>query len=427
MISLTPLRMKELIKKIYFLNLYLGIFTVIIFFDLQSSSSSNEPLIPVLIKKWTKTEAFEHQSELVWNLENAKDSIIYDANDPQANYIIPEDNCTISYKNNRWYVNGKEVKITALKIKIKGNGQIIHAKNQYKHFLFFLIREDYVFFIHLLPMEEYVFEVLTRETFVVWPFESHQLFSIAVRTYALNKIIEANAKKRPYALRNDIHNQTCIPEKHPAAFDQFKKAIKSTRGTVLVCNGKPILSMYHACCGGIIPGKCRGFDFEKHPYLKRMSSCTYCKDCKRSEWGRDEEVENIMKKLVENKTINEAGTDISIGRIKRSKSGAVQSVEFIITPLHYGSAKKRKKRYGKKTITLTHKECKKLFALNPHQQSFFIESIKKENNRIFIEGKGQGHHMGLCQQGARKMVEAGKGIREILGFYYPRSILIKWY
>ena len=42
-----------------------------------------------------------------------------------------------------------------------------------------------------------------------------------------------------------------------------------------------------------------------------------------------------------------------------------------------------------------------------------------------IEGKGHGHHMGLCQWGAREMVRLGWEYEDILEFYYPDTQLMK--
>jgi stage II sporulation protein D len=55
------------------------------------------------------------------------------------------------------------------------------------------------------------------------------------------------------------------------------------------------------------------------------------------------------------------------------------------------------------------------------KSTFF--SVQKEGNNIILKGRGYGHGVGLCQEGA--MVMASKGFRfsEIIGFYYP-GILI---
>jgi len=41
-----------------------------------------------------------------------------------------------------------------------------------------------------------------------------------------------------------------------------------------------------------------------------------------------------------------------------------------------------------------------------------------------LEGRGYGHGVGLCQEGAMVMALSGKSFREIIGFYYPGVMII---
>jgi stage II sporulation protein D len=48
----------------------------------------------------------------------------------------------------------------------------------------------------------------------------------------------------------------------------------------------------------------------------------------------------------------------------------------------------------------------------------------REPRSVVLQGTGQGHGIGLCQQGAKAMAQAGAGFREILSHYYPNTELI---
>jgi stage II sporulation protein D len=48
-----------------------------------------------------------------------------------------------------------------------------------------------------------------------------------------------------------------------------------------------------------------------------------------------------------------------------------------------------------------------------------LRSDLYEVDHLHFRGKGQGHGVGLCQDGADAMAGAGKSYREILAFYYP--------
>ena len=63
---------------------------------------------------------------------------------------------------------------------------------------------------------------------------------------------------------------------------------------------------------------------------------------------------------------------------------------------------------------------KKLYSLVPAVKSFCFFS-KKNQKQIMFKGRGYGHHVGLCQWGAREMVRDGWDYRRILQFYYPNT------
>lgn len=55
------------------------------------------------------------------------------------------------------------------------------------------------------------------------------------------------------------------------------------------------------------------------------------------------------------------------------------------------------------------------------KSAFF--SVKLENNKVLLTGKGFGHGVGLCQEGAIEMARLGYDYKQILGYYFPDFIL----
>jgi stage II sporulation protein D len=49
----------------------------------------------------------------------------------------------------------------------------------------------------------------------------------------------------------------------------------------------------------------------------------------------------------------------------------------------------------------------------------------REEHEVILEGEGQGHGIGLCQQGAKAMAQAGSDFGEILSHYYPNTTLAR--
>ncbi|MGH7635271.1 MAG: hypothetical protein ACRENC_16160, partial [Gemmatimonadaceae bacterium] len=49
--------------------------------------------------------------------------------------------------------------------------------------------------------------------------------------------------------------------------------------------------------------------------------------------------------------------------------------------------------------------------------------VRANGGRLVFEGTGSGHGIGLCQRGAEQMGIAGRSYREILAYYYPRTLV----
>ena len=53
-------------------------------------------------------------------------------------------------------------------------------------------------------------------------------------------------------------------------------------------------------------------------------------------------------------------------------------------------------------------------------------TILPTRSGVFFYGRGWGHGVGLCQQGAKAMAEAGYDAMEILRTYYPKLRPAHW-
>jgi stage II sporulation protein D len=55
------------------------------------------------------------------------------------------------------------------------------------------------------------------------------------------------------------------------------------------------------------------------------------------------------------------------------------------------------------------------------RSAFF--SVEKEGQTVVLKGRGYGHGVGLCQEGARVMAAKGFKFNEIINFYYTGVII----
>jgi stage II sporulation protein D len=49
--------------------------------------------------------------------------------------------------------------------------------------------------------------------------------------------------------------------------------------------------------------------------------------------------------------------------------------------------------------------------------------VRREGDHIVVDGRGEGHGIGLCQHGANIMATLGADYRRILNYYYPNTLI----
>ncbi len=301
---------------------------------------------------------------------------------------------TIGHSRGVLYVNGRRCSKKQIHL-IPHNGTIRYGNHSYHGSMMIIAHENSWLLINVLDLEDYIYSVLQSESWPGWPLEVNKVFAVSSRTYAIAMMVRSNAKKLPYHLRNTNVHQT-YEGVHENA--DLRRAVEKTKGVFIGHHNKPILAMFDSCCGGIIPAHIRDFDFSKAPYLAREYPCTHCKRCKIYHW----EVEYSMDQLerIFKTDYPHLSKIKSLEVSKRDKAGLVDKIAI-------GGKKQNASITGKK-----------LYSLLKDVKSFCFD-IQMRNNTVRIKGRGYGHHLGLCQWGAREMVRDGSDYRSILKFYYP--------
>ncbi|MBD3272942.1 SpoIID/LytB domain-containing protein [Candidatus Dependentiae bacterium] len=303
-------------------------------------------------------------------------------------------------KNNLKIINSNELRIHAKDFSIKLNG------TPYQGIIILKIipKENKLFIINKLQLDDYIYSVLVSEIYQTWPHEMQKVQAVVSRTYAIYHMkVNKNRKKRlPYDIKKSNFHQR-YNGFH--TYDHLKEAIEETKGLIITHNNKIALAMFDACCGSIIPAKMDNLDFKKAPYLARKKSCKFCKNYSLYKWKRIISIDEFLKRLKEN--INITSKIVGCGKLlrifvtKKNAAGIVKQVKLICS---------------KKNIILSGNQIwdsmkNKILSLN--------FSINKQGDKIVINGKGFGHQIGLCQRGARELVNRGWDFKNIINFYYP--------
>jgi stage II sporulation protein D len=306
---------------------------------------------------------------------------------------------TVMAKNGVLFCNGYKITHSVRLEPLCGYGECNGVS--YDGYFSCIAYKDSFLCINHVDVEDYIVAVLRTESWPGWPLEVNKVFAIACRSYVACKANEAKRATRPFHVKNTNAHQT-YRGRHNVSV--LKKAVEQTRGVVLCFNQKPILAMFDSCCGGIIPAHIEDFDFKKVPYLAREYACTFCKTCSLYSWEVSYEHHVFNQLINEYKKELQVLRDISV--TKKDGAGLVSEV-FL---------------KGRRSPVIV--SGKKMYSLLKDVKSFYFDVHKKEKHIVFF-GRGFGHHIGLCQWGARQMVKEGWDYKSILQFYYPRTQFMK--
>jgi stage II sporulation protein D len=329
-----------------------------------------------------------------WDFESAEGFTMSDELVPTRIAPWGKNLLTIGHADGDLYVDGRRCVKKKLHV-IPSNGTIAANGRTYHGSMWIVAHQGSWLLINVINLEDYVYSVLQTESWPGWPLEVNKVFAITSRTYAIAMMLRAHAKKLPYHLRNTNVHQTY--EGVHTNTDLWR-AVEKTKGLFLGYAKKPILAMFDSCCGGIIPAHIKDFDFSKAPYLAREYACTHCKRCKIFSWEVKYELAHL-ERIIENEFPHLTKIK-KLEVIKWDKAGLADKVSI---------------------ATRKHKESisgKKLYSLLKEVKSFSFD-IQMRDGMVHIKGNGYGHHLGLCQWGAREMVRDGSDYRTILRYYYP--------
>jgi SpoIID/LytB domain protein len=368
---------------------------------IKLSDAVQHLIIRVLIEEKTAGQiAHAH-----WQFKSDYGFIIID-NERKTSRLEKNKQLTIGYSHGCLTLNGTKIKSHFIAIKpIKH--VIGYKSHKYNGFFGIMLKQNQVYLVNYIDLEEYTESVLPCEGNPDWPDEFNKAFSIVVRTYGLAKVLEARELHKrqrlqvPYDIKNSNFHQIYKGYK---PFEHLKKIVASTRNIVLAHNQKPILAMFDICCGGIIPAQLETINFVKAPYLARTYPCHYCQECKSYTWQANYSLDEL-RTLFGSETKKIARyRDAKV--TKADPAGSVTEVK-IKGKLSWAPLS------GKKVKTTLKKLKSKCY------------TIHKRGRELVFSGKGYGHHLGLCQWGAYGMVKAGWDYQNILLFYYPEAHFMK--
>lgn len=340
------------------------------------------------------------EKNTVWHISTDQGVIFVDPTRPQNKLKYQSKDLVVTYLKGHWHVNNKKFNTQQILI-LPINQTLTYSESQYKGAFLLAAEQGKTHLINIVDLEDYVYCVLRTESWPGWPLEVNKVFAIACRTYAIHMITRAQ-KKKLYHLKNSNLHQTY---KGMHTRYELRQAVDQTKGLFLAHNNKPIIAMFDICCGGVIPSSITGVDFIKAPYLARDYACNHCKRCKVYNWTAEYEIDHL--ELILKQEINQLRKLKTVKINKKDKASLTKELMVV------GAS-------GWHSLPI-----KRMYSLLKDKIRSFCFSVTTQGKKVIFAGKGFGHHLGMCQWGAREMIRDGWTHDQVLEFYYPGTRFMK--
>lgn len=217
--------------------------------------------------------------------------------------------------------------------------------------------------------------------------EFYKTQAIITRTFAYRNIDKHI--NDGYNLCDDIHCQAY----HGISDDlSIQSAVQSTADVVVTDSDSVlIMATFHSNCGGETASAAEAWVTDV-PYLKKVTD-PYCLKSNNALWT---------------KTIPLDSWNLFLA--KNGYSRSIKDSSLLIFSQNNG-----RKRFFESgdSLKIPVTTIRSEFSL---RSTFF--SFSPESSALLLKGKGYGHGVGLCQEGAMVMATSGKTFEEIISFYY---------
>ncbi|MEM7164953.1 MAG: SpoIID/LytB domain-containing protein [Planctomycetota bacterium] len=261
--------------------------------------------------------------------------------------------------------------------------------------------------VNRLPLENYLLGVIGHEMPASARPASLQAQAIASRTYALYEIAKRGAQNS-WHVYQDVNSQVYggvyqVP-------DSVREAVRSTRGQVLLYQGKIFKTYFHSTCGG---GTHDAYETFRAPQIEPLQpvSCEYCQpNNKNYSWSR-----KLPRKLVAARLRGQCRRfGVEVGEVTAVQSLPTRAgghADYVRVSHSGGSFEMEgelfRRLLGTRELRSTRFRCRP----DPN-----------DAQQLIFEGRGFGHGVGMCQWGAMNLGRDYDAVA-ILQYYYQGSVV----
>ena len=261
--------------------------------------------------------------------------------------------------------------------------------------------------IRTMAVEDYIRGVVAAEGSTEREVEALKALAIASRTYALKNIHRHAKDGYDFCTSTHCQRYRTASESQPNISSEGALAVQATRGEVLVGTDNQIADSYFsASCGGATANLNALWGGSAPPYLKGVED-NYCASEPHADWT-DRISQGQLLIAMQSDPRTNVGHRLSGLRILRTDaSGRAELIELD----------------GDKRITVRGWDFKIIVgrALGWQLLKSSRFTVERSGPNFVFRGRGFGHGLGLCQEGAHVMAVRGAGYRQILEKYFPTA------
>ncbi|MFH0893044.1 MAG: SpoIID/LytB domain-containing protein [Bacteroidota bacterium] len=259
--------------------------------------------------------------------------------------------------------------------------------------LLVFLRNKKMILVNRVALDSYVAGVSEAESGTQASAEYYKMQSVLARTFVLGHM--NRHEKDGYNLCSSTHCQ---------AFNGRPKSIKvltatiSTKGMVVVDDSNHLITAaYHANCGGMT-ANCEDVWSQPVSYLRSVKD-TFCLKSPSAKWEK-------KMPLAEWKSILKKKYNFSFP-------------DSVKNDTLYCFKQPVRKLYLYENPKIPLKKVRPDLGL----KSTFFE-VEVNGDQVILKGRGFGHGLGMCQEGAMQMAKKGMTFLQIITFYFPGTKVI---
>jgi len=246
---------------------------------------------------------------------------------------------------------------------------------------------DRIHLINRIDEERYLAGVVEAEAGQGHTLEFYKAKAIICRTYLYGNIDKH--ENEGFHLCDEVHCQ--VYKGQCRSRNMILSAVSATQNIIIIDRRevKPILATYHSNCGGVTESAKNVWQ-RNLPYLVPVTD-PYCTSSPNARWQKNISLDDWINYLKKNgfKPNPNVVTNFSFRQVRRIPD------------------------YKVNQFTLPVRNIRNDWQL---RSTFF--SISVEDGTVVFRGRGYGHGVGLCQEGAIEMGRRGFKYGEIISFYY---------